>query len=44
MAREGIAPAYANSRLRGSGREPINSGQSADVRFGAHSGLKSDIT
>jgi hypothetical protein len=25
------------------GREPINSEWSADVRFGAHSGLKSDI-
>jgi hypothetical protein len=25
------------------GREPINSKRSADVRFGAHSGLKSDI-
>ncbi len=25
------------------GREPINSERSADVRFGAHSGLKSDI-
>jgi hypothetical protein len=27
----------------GLGREPINSEWSADVRFGAHSGLKSDI-
>src|SRR5258706_13029680 len=26
------------------GREPINSKWSTDVRFGAHSGLKSDIT
>ena len=26
------------------GREPINSEWLADVRFGAHSGLKSDIT
>jgi hypothetical protein len=26
------------------GREPINSEWSADVRFGAHSGFKSDIT
>jgi len=25
------------------GREPINSERSADVRFGPHSGLKSDI-
>jgi energy-coupling factor transporter ATP-binding protein EcfA2 len=25
------------------GREPINSERSADVRFGSHSGLKSDI-
>ena len=30
-------------RLRQLGREPINSKRSADVRFGAHSGLKSDI-
>jgi molybdate transport system substrate-binding protein len=29
--------------LRGSGRESINSGQSADVSSGAYSGLKSDI-
>jgi hypothetical protein len=26
------------------GREPIPSERSADVRFGAHSGLKSDLT
>src|ERR1700730_4898621 len=26
------------------GREPVNPEWSADVRFGAHSGLKSDIT
>ncbi len=26
------------------GREPINSERSTDVRFGAHSGLKSDVT
>jgi len=26
------------------GREPINTKWSTDVRFGAHSGLKSDIT
>jgi hypothetical protein len=25
------------------GRDPINSERSADVRFGPHSGLKSDI-
>src|ERR1700676_2066265 len=26
------------------GREPANSERSTDVRFGAHSGLKSDVT
>jgi hypothetical protein len=30
--------------IRELGREPMNSEWSADVRFGAHSGLKSDIT
>jgi hypothetical protein len=34
--------AYPGARLLG--REPINSEWWADVRFGAHVGLKSDIT